>query len=421
MGLDRATIVFVESAAAMGGVQFSTLYLGQHLDSTMWQPIVVCPAEGDLTVACRNSGIDAHSLDCPQLRSTSFRIGRNSARLPNPLNLAWDGWATLVAAWKLTRFLKQVKPDLVVTKGLFSHFYGGLAARQLGIPCVWHLQDFISERYWKLYQRFFGQVARLIPDQVVVDGASISRQLPRTVQARTSVIHNGVDTRVFQPGLDGQCVRRELGIPHDAIVIGHAGRMTPWKGQHYLLEAFASIAATTPNAYLLFAGAPVFDSDSYQRGLINLTGKLGLCDRVKFAGYRHDLPLVLAAMDVFAFTSVEKDTSPLTLVSALSSGLPIVAFDIEGVREMLPPGEQLLAPVGQVASLAHSIQKLVSDPALRRQLGVSARRLAESEFGIDRYVARMQQAFLEAVGSSFQTPDHSRQSTRRYAEFAEKL
>lgn len=421
MGLGRVTIVFVESAAAMGGVQFSTLYLGQHLNSMMWQPIVVCPAEGDLTVACRSSGIAAHSLDCPQLRSTSFRIGRNSAHLPNPLNLAWDGWATMIAARKLTRFLKQVKPDLVVTKGLFSHFYGGLAARQLGIPCIWHLQDFISERYWKLYRRFFGHVARWIPDRVVADGASISRQLPRTVQARTSVIHNGVDTTVFRPGLNGRCVRRELGIPLDAIVIGHVGRMTPWKGQHYLLEAFASIAASTQNVYLLFAGAPVFDSDAYQRGLINRTAKLGLNDRVKFAGYRCDLPLVLAAMNVFAFTSIEKDTSPLTLVSALSSGLPIVAFAIEGVREMLPPGEQRLAPVGHVAALAQSIRKLVSDAALRRQLGASARRLAESEFGIERYVSRMQKAFLETAGSYSRTPDCSRQGSRRYAEFAEKL
>jgi len=148
-----------------------------------------------------------------------------------------------VAARRLARVLQQVNADLIVTKGLFSHFYGGLAARQLGIPCVWHVQDFISERFWKVYQRLFGQVARWMPDHIIVDGASISRQLHRTVRNRTSIIHNAVDTNVFRPGLDGRTIRKEVGIPLDAMVIGHVGRMTPWKGQHYLLQAFARIAA----------------------------------------------------------------------------------------------------------------------------------------------------------------------------------
>jgi glycosyltransferase involved in cell wall biosynthesis len=268
------------------------------------------------------------------------------------------------------------------------------------------VQDFISERFWKIYQRLFGQVARWMPDHIIVDGASISRQLHHTVQDRTSIIHNAVDTEVFRPELDGQAVRQEVGIPFDAMVIGHIGRMTPWKGQHYLLEAFARIAAVMDNVYLLFVGAPVFDSNAYQHDLINLTAKLCLSDRVKFAGYRHDIPSVLASMDVFAFTSVEKDTSPLALLSAMSAGLPIVAFDIEGVQELLTAEEQILVPVGQVNALASSISTLLSDAALRHRLGTSARRRAETEFGVDKYVSRVQQAFLTACHSQLpnQTP-----------------
>ena len=388
----RLTIVFVESAAAMGGVQFSTLYMVQHLNSGWWNPIVVCPEQGDLTEACRSSGIAVKILSCPTLLSTSFRVGRDATRVPNPLAWAWDGWATLEASRRLAHFLKQVNPDLVVTKGLFSHFYGGLAARQLGIPCVWHVQDFISERWGKIYQRLFGQTARWLPDHIIVDGAAIGRQLPPAIQDRISIIHNGVDTKVFRPDVNGQHVRRELGIPLDAMVIGHAGRITPWKGQHYLIEAFARLAGEMENVYLLFAGAPVFDTDAYQRDLVKLTSKLGLDGLVKFAGYRYDMPFVLAAMDIFAFTSVEKDTSPLTLLSAMSSGLPIVAFDIEGVREVLPVGEQFLVPVGQLDVLAKSIAKLLSNTVLRRQLAVLARRRAEAGFGVEKYVSRMQEA-----------------------------
>src|ERR1051326_3493348 len=86
----RLTIVFVESAAAMGGVQFSTLYMVQHLNSGWWNPIVVCPEEGDLTESCRSSGIAVKILSCPTLLSTSFRVGRDATRVPNPLAWAWD-------------------------------------------------------------------------------------------------------------------------------------------------------------------------------------------------------------------------------------------------------------------------------------------------------------------------------------------
>jgi glycosyltransferase involved in cell wall biosynthesis len=390
---DPRKIVFVECAAAMGGVQFSTLYLVQHLDPVRWTPTVVCPEEGDLTEACRRLHIQVEVLDQPKLRSTSFRI-RNDVRLPDPMAWLWDVVAMLIASRRLARFLAQTKPHLVVTKGLFPHFYGGLAARQLGIPCIWHVQDFISERFLGLYRRAFGLAARGLPNHIIADGAAIGRQL-NPVKDRLSVILNGVDSKVFQPGTDGASVRAELGLPAGAIVIGHVGRMTPWKGQHYLLEAFARIARESPNAYLVFVGDPVFDTDSYQNKLLNLTAELGLVERVRFAGYRHDMPEVLAAMDVFAFTSVEKDTSPLTLLSAMASGLPIVAFAIEGVRELVDEGEQLLlVPPREADALAESLLTLLSDPELRHRLGASARRQAEAKFSLERHVTSIEEVFL---------------------------
>jgi len=102
------TVVFVESAAAMGGVQFSTLYLAQSLDKGRWKPIVVCPEEGDLINACRESGIETHVLDHPRLWSTSVRVG--ATRLPNPGAWVWDVGVIVNAARRLKRFLFQCSP-----------------------------------------------------------------------------------------------------------------------------------------------------------------------------------------------------------------------------------------------------------------------------------------------------------------------
>jgi glycosyltransferase involved in cell wall biosynthesis len=390
------TVVFVESAAAMGGVQFSTLYLAQNLDPSRWRPIVLCPEEGDLTRACRDSGIEVHLLPRPRLWSTSVRMG--AARLPNPAAWAWDLWLITRAARRLKKFLVQCSPDIVVTKGLSSHLLGGLATRKLRTPCVWHVQDFISERALGIYRRAFGLAARWLPDQIIVDGRTIAGQLPRSLQPRITVIHNGVDTNIFRPDLDGLPVRRELGIPNDHLVIGHVGRVTRWKGQHYLIEAFSRVANDNPNLTLLLVGSPVFDNASYQRSLHSLTAQFGLEDRIKFAGYRHDLPDVLAAMDIFAFTSVEKDTSPLALLSAMACGLPVVAFDIAGVRELLAHEDQfLLVPAENVSELSRALLLVLGDAKLRRGLADSARQQATNEFGLGKYRQRIEQVFRGAL------------------------
>lgn len=370
----------------MGGVQFSTLYLAGALDRSRWHSIVVCPAEGDLTRACRDAGIQTDIVKYPRLWSTSMRIG-NARRLPNPFAWVWNAMVMMRTVGSLKKFLRETGPDLLITKGLASHFIGGFAARRLSIPCIWHVQDLISERSLGVYRRVFGIAARRLPQQIIADGRAIKEQLPQSIHSRVSVVHNGVDTSDFHPDRDGSAVRGELGIGPDQFVIGHAGRITPWKGQHYLIEAFARIAGDFPNVVLLLAGSPVFDNDSYERRLRATAASLGLQERVIFAGYRHDLSNVLAAMDLFAFTSVEKDTSPLALLSAMSSGLPIVAFDIDGVRELMDADENfLLVTAGDEAEFATALDRLITDRELRLRLAHASRILALRTFSLTRYV-----------------------------------
>src|ERR1019366_8432514 len=153
---------------------------------------VLCPEEGDLTAACREIGVATHLVKAPALYSTSVRMG-DERRLPNPAALAWNSCSLALASASAARLLRKLDPRIIVTKGAFAHVYGGLAARRLGTPCIWHLQDFISERYWGAYRWLFATLAARIPARLVADGSPIRGQLPPAVQARTSVVYNGVD------------------------------------------------------------------------------------------------------------------------------------------------------------------------------------------------------------------------------------
>jgi glycosyltransferase involved in cell wall biosynthesis len=384
----------------MAGVEFNAVRLAGRLDRSRWEVILVCPEDGDLPNAFRRLGLRVCTLPRGRLFSSSIQLNTHW-RLPNPLALAWDAGVILKAAHSLARLLGQLQPDLVVTKGLFPHFYGGLAARWCGVPCLWHMEDFISERWFGLFRRGLSQVSRWLPTAVAAIGEPVAGQFPASMREKVRVIHNGADTQTFRPGLDGTPVRRELGIPADALVVGHVARLTPWKGQRPLLEAFARIAPHTPQARLLLVGSPVFDTGAYERSLRARVAELGLADRVVFAGYRRDIPQVLAAMDVLAYPSIEKDNCPLALLEGMASGLPVVAFDIPGVRLVLPgPDDGILTPVEMVGPLAEALGRLLSDEGLRHRLGRGARRRIEEAFSLDLHARRFEEAFLELIGTA---------------------
>ena len=391
----KKRIVFLESASKMGGVQFSTLYLTQNLNQKAWDPLVICPDDGDMPQACRDAGVPVQIIHLPSLCSTSLRFGIDY-RLPNPFAWIWNFGVLLIAALRLWSFFYHYSPNLVITKGLSSHLYGGLASRLVGIPCVWHLQDFISERFGGLYRHFFGLVARILPAHIIVDGTPISRQLPKNIQLHVSVVFNGVDTQLFHPDVDGVSVRQEFDIPDDALVIGNVARLTAWKGQHFLLDAFAQLTSLIPNSYLLIVGSPVFDNDDYEGYLKSRTRNLGIEEQVIFTGYRRDLTRVLASMDIFAYTAVEKDTSPLSLLSAMAVGLPIVAFDIEGIREVVGDAG-LLAPVSQATPLASALKQMMGSPSCRIDYSQKSRLRAEKFFSLDQYVSSIHDTFISVL------------------------
>jgi glycosyltransferase involved in cell wall biosynthesis len=393
-------VAFVTGGADMAGVEFNAIRLARRLDPHLWKVVLICPEEGDLPDAFRQAGREVHILPRPRLYSPSIQLGRKF-RLPNLFACAYDVVALWLASRGMAQLLAELQPDLVVTKGMFPHFYGGLAARRVGVPCLWHAEDFISERWWGLFRHLFAQAARWLPTGVAAIGEPIARQLPADIQNKVCVIHNAADTQAFCPGRDGTAVRRELGIPPDALVVGHVARLTPWKGQHHLLEAFGRIAGQVPTARLLLVGSPLFGGHGYERALRAQAAAMGLAERVVFAGYRRDIPHVLAAMDVLAYTSVEKDNCPLALLEGMAAGLPVAAFDIPGIRLVLSnPEDGLLVPVERADLLGDALLRMLLDRDYRRVMAGGSRRRVEEAFGLERHVRQFEEAFKRFIAAA---------------------
>ena len=387
------TIAFVELASQMSGVEYSTLYLAMHLNPQEWVPLVIYPEEGELPARCREANIPVQILPHARFFSTSVRVG--GVTIVNPLAWVANGIGVLQSARTLAKFLNQARPALVVPKGLLAQFYGGLAARWAGVPCVWHIQDRVSERAGFLFPFVLGLGARFLARHVIVDAESIARQIRGIVPAaQISVIWNGVDLNEFSPYVDGSAVRAEWKIAPHQTLIGSVARLVAWKGQHILLEAFARVAPNFPDAHLVFVGSALFDNDGYAKHLQTRCAELGLQARVHFAGYRQDIAQVLAALDIFCHAALEKDSTPLAVVSAMAAGKAIVCADVDGTRELFEPGKDgLLVAPGNVAQMAEALACLLSNSNLCLAIGSAARRKAEAALGIDGMVERCEQIF----------------------------
>ncbi|MCL4486531.1 MAG: glycosyltransferase family 4 protein [Chloroflexi bacterium] len=390
-------IAFVHGSAQMSGVEFSTLYLVQHIDRTRWSPLVICPEEGDLPARCRSAGAPTAIVASPRLFSTSVRIA--GATFVNPAALLADLGSILATVHPLSRELRRRRPALVVTKGLLAHLYGGLAARWAGVPCVWHVQDRVSNRAGPLFPWTLSLVGRILANQAIADAESIAQQLSTFVpRERISVVWNGVDTREFSPCVDGAAVRAEWGAGTGDLLVGVVGRLTAWKGQHVLLHAFSRIASRYPQARLVIVGSTLFDTDQYARSLHSDASRLGLGDRVIFAGFRTDFAQVLAALDILVHPALDKDSSPLAVVSGMAAGKPIICSRVDGTAQLFDDGVDgvLFAP-GDAHELADQLARVLGDAELRLKLGRGARDKAERYLSIERFVEQCQTVFERAI------------------------
>jgi glycosyltransferase involved in cell wall biosynthesis len=389
--LSKHSLVVIEQESQIGGVEMSTLVLVAGIDRQQYAPTVIAPEPGPLTTACAATGVPTHIAPRPHFRSASFRLKGHT--IADPLAMGVNPWRLRQAAIPVTRILKEIEADLVVTKGLLAHFYGGRAARAANIPCIWHVQDEVpADRARGGYLKVLQMAARHYATTVIGDADSITAQFDAHPQRFT--VYNGIDTAVFSPQTQPGTLRSDLGIPPQATLIGNLARLTDWKGQHVLIEAFASIAANDSDHHLVLIGSALFDNDQYEQRLHDIAAASSVADRIHFAGYRTDTSAALAALDVYVHCSLRKDTAPLALLSALATGLPTIISDVPGMTEVVANGETgLVVPTGDHAALAQTLQRLLANPDLCARLSAAARISAETRFSTQRYVSAMTDIF----------------------------
>ncbi len=199
-------------------------------------------------------------------------------------------------------------------------------------------------------------------------------------------IRNGVPDPVGIDREEVSAVRRELGIGDDRIVAVTIAVMRPGKGHEVLLDAVKEV--DDDRLVFLLAG----DGSEAKRLRARAAGDR----RIVFAGFREDVPLLLAAADLVVHPSLG-DALPTSLIHALAAGLPIVASDVGGIPEIVPPGAGFLVPPGDPAALASAITRLAADEAGRRLMEKRSREHFEEEFEVVAWARRLRSLYSEVL------------------------
>jgi glycosyltransferase involved in cell wall biosynthesis len=185
--------------------------------------------------------------------------------------------------------------------------------------------------------------------------------------------------------------RRRIGIATDAFVVVAVGRLVAIKRIDRLLEAFALVARTVPNARLYLVGG-----GAARDGLEVLAKQLGLANLVTFVGWSVDTPDWYAAADVVALTS-EREGTPLALIEAAAAARPVVATDVGGVADVVADGRTgFIVAADDMAAFAERLLRLARDPELRARLAGQAPRQAAG-FDADRLVGDLDRLYRETL------------------------
>lgn len=328
-----------------------------------------------------SNGLPSHSIDY-------YDFGRNMSLEPRP-SKARRSLMMLRRLPGAIAFLSDrarvLRPDLIYTCQQWWDLYTGrLLSAQLGIPHVVHIHYPVGPWLGVGVVPMLARADHLIAVSDFIRVGAIEAGIPAP---RIRTLHNPIDTTRFNRTGDRAAVRAEFGWPATTPLVVAAGRLDPYKGHLHLLQSFAHLTATVPEARLLICGAPTADP-GYAEMLKQRAVELGLGERAVFAGNRSDLPEILSAADVFCLPT-ENEAFGLVFIEAMICGIPVAACHSGAVPEIVVDGETgLISPLGDSSALANNLEHLLRNPVRAQQMGAAGRDRALREFAPDAIAQR---------------------------------
>ncbi|HEX7049649.1 MAG TPA: glycosyltransferase [Longimicrobiales bacterium] len=343
-----------------GGAETVYATLLARLDPGRWRSIAVVPEVDWLHGALRSAGVEP--LVVPTHGSFDIRYLR-----------------------RLHGIARRNGAEIIHAHLLTSGVYGGMLGRLRGVPvvCTFHGHADVPAD-----ERFRAVKFRILDhrrNRIVFVSAALRRAFLRRHRldpARTEVIPNGIDARVFRAGTRGG-LRAELGLPETTILVGAVGNIRASKDYPTLLRAAAALRRRSAAYRVVIVGDT---RDAGYDGLLALRSSLGLDQTVIFTGFREDVHGIMGDFDIYVISSSAEGFS-LSTIQAMACGVPVVATRCGGPEEIIEDGVTgVLVPTGAPEALADAVHALAGDVVRRERFSRVARERVERRFTVESMV-----------------------------------
>jgi glycosyltransferase involved in cell wall biosynthesis len=309
---------------------------------------------------------------------------------------------------RLRGLVRDRRIDIIHSHSPYPATLARLAFLGAGKPFHVYTAHGVWERQKRL--TYWGNLLTFVANDYVF---AVSEHVRASIMYRTRLgflpmppvetLYHGLDLQAVSDWHSEDGVRAELGIPDGAPVIGHVANFRPLKGHHLLLEAAVRVRREFPEARFVLVGRGPNEDDVRRR-----TRELGLEEAVVFAGFREDVPRLVAAFDLFVLPSLHEGLS-IALLEAMALGKPSVVSRVGGLPELIDhEREGLLIGLADSRAFAEGIIRLLRDANLRQRMGDAAMQKARL-FDIRTAVRRAEEVYVELAGSG----SRGRRPTRR--------
>lgn len=348
-------VVVVTDVSGIGGSERRLLTFAERFDPRFLLHFCTLGPSGPLIERLKSLGHATHALD--------VRKGTDNA----------------LALARLVALFRRIRPAIVHGQIRYSAFLAALAGRIARVPVV-----LATRTYTHASGRnaFLDRATTRMVDATIAVSESAAGVVLRDEGARPErviVIPNGVELEKLSP----LASRRRWAADPGRRIILSVGNLHRVKGHEWIIRALPRIRAKIPGARLIVVGEGHLRSP-----LERLALELGMRDAVELAGFHEDVVPFLAAADIFVLPSEDEGMSR-ALIEAMGAGLPVVATDVGGNREVVRAGETgLLVPAKDPVALAEAAVSLLDDQMLALRLGAAALARARTHFSAETMIAR---------------------------------
>jgi glycosyltransferase involved in cell wall biosynthesis len=385
---------FVAYPNSLSGATRSLLELVTNLPANV-KPMIVVPDDGCVVTICRDNGIDCRVVRAPQ---SLLRFGKEALNWSVPRK----GWVlaaeVIPYAVRLARVLSRSRVQLLHANCPRAALLGGIAGRLCRVPVVGHLRG--RQPYSSGYRRAF----ELACDRIITVCKAMHADLSPRARAKAITVYNGVrdprtaGARATTSRLRWLSTMRARGEP----IVGCFATVTPFKGQHHLLDAVARLKQQGMKSGIFMCVGKVAATDAEYEAWLWQRIKEARLDNFVFTGWQRDPFEFYAQADLTVLPSIETESLvvggrrlavrgnegfPRTHLESMSLGLPVIGTDIAGVREQIVDGlTGFVVPPAAPGALADALGRLMRDSELRRGMGEAGRERVLEQFSIHRCV-----------------------------------